>query len=60
MPGYNGENCSLTCPYPYYGVDCQRTCNCSRDLCDSSTGCIAPITGKQFEKNHHIFRDHEK
>lgn len=46
MPGYNGVNCSLSCPYPYYGVTCQRTCNCSRELCDVSTGCTSLNTGK--------------
>lgn len=47
MPGYNGINCTLLCPYPQYGVDCQRSCNCTRDLCNVSTGCIDPTTGKQ-------------
>lgn len=23
VPGYNGVNCSLPCPYPFYGVECQ-------------------------------------
>lgn len=44
MPGYIGLDCSLLCPYPYYGVQCQRTCNCSRDLCNVSTGCIRIVT----------------
>lgn len=50
MPGYNGINCTLLCPYPRFGVDCQRSCNCSRDLCDISTGCIGPTTGKHIGK----------
>eukprot|EP00105_Crassostrea_gigas_P034889 XP_019919037.1 PREDICTED: platelet endothelial aggregation receptor 1-like [Crassostrea gigas] len=37
-------NCSSLCPYPYYGVHCQRTCNCSRELCNVSTGCIRIVT----------------
>uniref|UniRef100_A0A8W8JIB5 Uncharacterized protein n=1 Tax=Magallana gigas TaxID=29159 RepID=A0A8W8JIB5_MAGGI len=44
MPGYGGVNCSSLCPYPYYGFNCQRTCNCSRNLCDVSTGCIRIVT----------------
>ncbi|XP_052710775.1 cell death abnormality protein 1-like [Crassostrea angulata] len=40
MPGYSGLNCSSPCPYPLYGVECQKSCNCNRDLCDVSTGCI--------------------
>lgn len=46
MPGYIGLDCSSLCPYPYYGVDCQRTCNCSRNLCDVYTGCIRIVTGE--------------
>lgn len=49
MLGHTGENCSSLCPYPYYGVDCQRPCNCSRDLCNVSTGCIDGLIG------NHIF-----
>lgn len=44
MPGYIGVHCSSPCPYPYYGVDCQRTCNCSSDFCDVSSGCIRIVT----------------
>lgn len=54
MPGYNGVNCSLLCPYPYFGVKCQRSCNCSRDLCDVSTGCIERSKG-----NYIFFNDHK-
>lgn len=50
MPGYTGINCTSLCPYPQYGVDCQRSCNCNKDLCDVSTGCIGPTTGKQKQK----------
>lgn len=50
MLGYNGINCTSLCPFPRYGVDCQGTCNCSKDLCDVSTGCIGSTTGKHIEK----------
>lgn len=56
MPGYTRENCSSPCPYPQYGVDCQITCNCSRDLCDISTGCISLTTGKRFENKIYFQR----
>lgn len=46
MPGYSGVNCSFSCPYPLYGIECQRSCNCIRDLCDVSTGCINYNKGK--------------
>lgn len=45
IPGYSGINCTSLCPYPQYGVDCQRECNCSKDMCDVSTGCQQITTG---------------
>lgn len=45
MPGYSGVNCSLQCPYPSYGVNCQKICNCIQELCDVSTGCQQTTTG---------------
>lgn len=39
MSGFIGMNCSVSCPYPYYGVECQRRCKCEKGLCDVSTGC---------------------
>lgn len=45
-PGYNGVNCSQLCPYPYYGVYCQRKCNCSKTLCDVFIGCIRIVEGE--------------
>lgn len=48
MDGYQGENCSLTCPYPFFGKECQRQCNCSEDLCDISKGCPIETTGIYF------------
>lgn len=48
MDGYNGENCSLTCPHPFFVKECQRQCNCSEDLCDISKGCPMETTGIYF------------
>lgn len=48
MSGYSGVNCSSLCPYPYYGKDCQRKCDCSRELCNVSTGCIVGLKGNHF------------
>lgn len=39
---------SLTCPYPFFGKECQMQCNCSKDLCDISTGCPIETTGIYF------------
>lgn len=29
----------IECPYPYYGLGCGETCNCSLSECSSLTGC---------------------
>lgn len=52
MPGYTGENCLTTCPYPYYGLDCQRECDCSRERCDVSSGCIDYSTSNSNYLHH--------
>lgn len=48
MPGYSGINCSTACPYPAYGHNCQRVCDCDEDICDLSTGCIQITAGKNI------------
>lgn len=45
MDGYHGENCSIPCPHPFFGKECQMKCNCSEDLCDISKGCPIETTG---------------
>lgn len=37
--GFTGIRCEEQCPFPTYGEICQKECNCTRDLCDFSTGC---------------------
>lgn len=44
-PGYAGPNCSFNCPHPTYGDGCQGTCECSKDECDSVTGCTPMSSG---------------
>lgn len=46
---YNGVNCSYTCPYQFYGVECQQSCNCMKDLCDVSTGCTSYNKGQHLK-----------
>lgn len=60
MPDCTGENCSISCPYPYYGVDCQIlcTCTCSSDLCDSSIGCMDVTTINWFYLCHNMLTSH--
>ncbi|XP_062599889.1 scavenger receptor class F member 1-like, partial [Saccostrea cucullata] len=47
LAGYSGDNCSLPCPYPfygdsqsypypYYGDGCQARCDCEKYLCNIS------------------------
>lgn len=45
MPGFSGLNCSYPCPYPSYGVHCQKICDCSKYECDMSVGCLQTTTG---------------
>lgn len=45
MLGYDGINCTKSCPYPGYGEGCQGTCYCEKDMCDVSTGCKPNTTG---------------
>lgn len=45
MQGFSGDNCTSRCPYPTYGRVCQELCNCSKDMCDVSTGCQSFTTG---------------
>ncbi|XP_056014621.1 scavenger receptor class F member 1-like isoform X3 [Ostrea edulis] len=39
MSGFYGENCALSCPLPYYGIQCRSKCNCSEDECHLQYGC---------------------
>lgn len=48
MPGYSGINCSTAYPYPAYGHNCQRVCDCDEDICDLSTRCIQITAGKNI------------
>lgn len=48
MKGYHGFNCTLQCPFPTYGIRCQKYCNCSKDLCDVSKGCSTLDNGTFF------------
>lgn len=45
MLGYDGINCTNSCPYPAYGEGCQGICYCEKDMCDVSTGCEPNTTG---------------
>lgn len=48
-PGYFGPNCTFQCPYPTYGEECQRYCDCANYSCDFATGCALLTTGTYFD-----------
>ncbi|XP_078314489.1 uncharacterized protein LOC144619682 [Crassostrea virginica] len=37
--GFYGPNCTIKCPFPTYGKDCQLDCRCSKSLCSHVDGC---------------------
>lgn len=40
-PGYTGTGCSIKCPKPLFGENCQKICNCSAlEFCDFIFGCL--------------------
>ncbi|XP_061192246.1 uncharacterized protein LOC133200471 [Saccostrea echinata] len=38
--GYFDVYCNRTCPYPYYGIDCDEKCQCEQQTCNFITGCL--------------------
>ncbi|XP_062572145.1 uncharacterized protein LOC134234098 isoform X3 [Saccostrea cucullata] len=42
--GYTGIGCRMTCPYPYYGVHCQKRCQCTKEKCNIALGCVSGTT----------------
>ncbi|XP_048749826.2 uncharacterized protein LOC125661723 isoform X2 [Ostrea edulis] len=46
--GYVGKNCSQKCKYPRYGAKCEYLCNCEKDMCDFSKGCLENVTDSIF------------
>ncbi|XP_062581683.1 uncharacterized protein LOC134243451 [Saccostrea cucullata] len=39
--GYFGQNCSMKCPYPNYGAECQLECTCNARRCNPFIGCVS-------------------
>lgn len=44
--GYTGLNCSKQCVYPNYGWKCKLECNCSKEYCNISSGCLEKLSSK--------------
>lgn len=47
IPGYTGLECTLKCPYPLFGKNCQKHCDCPTTKCNFQSGCL---NGKNTEK----------
>lgn len=51
--GYYGSNCSNSCRYPSYGVECQEECHCLKKACDHVIGCLDyAFDGKEREREN--------
>ncbi|XP_062572144.1 uncharacterized protein LOC134234098 isoform X2 [Saccostrea cucullata] len=48
--GYTGIGCRMTCPYPYYGVHCQKRCQCTKEKCNIALGCGTTTDRSVVEK----------
>ncbi|XP_056013529.1 scavenger receptor class F member 2-like [Ostrea edulis] len=44
MPGFYGSNCTIPCPYPVFGWDCQLKCTCSTEDCHHVYGCKRKVS----------------
>lgn len=40
LEGFIGKECTKSCLYPTYGRNCQFICNCTKEYCNVSTGCL--------------------
>ncbi|XP_062582475.1 multiple epidermal growth factor-like domains protein 10 [Saccostrea cucullata] len=57
MDGYTGSQCEIPCPYPGYGKDCQKFCNCKQQYCIHITGCkdgSATLWPPETTKKHNL------
>ena len=43
--GFIGTECEKPCIYPNYGRTCQLLCNCTREFCNFTEGCLVKSTG---------------
>nr|XP_022289432.1 scavenger receptor class F member 2-like [Crassostrea virginica] len=44
--GFYGKYCTVACPFPSYGRDCQDICNCPIDDCNFVMGCQEKTIGE--------------
>lgn len=44
--GYHGESCEQKCGFPWYGLGCQKKCNCIDKVCDHVKGCFPSSKGR--------------
>lgn len=43
--GFVGKGCKTPCTYPTYGRNCDLICDCKKEYCNVSMGCLQ---GKLF------------
>lgn len=48
--GYFGKDCATKCSYPVYGEDCQSICDCSKDSCHYSQGCLRNVETLSYQQ----------
>lgn len=48
--GYFGKDCRTKCSYPVYGEDCQSICDCSKDSCHYSQGCLWNVETLSYQQ----------
>lgn len=48
--GYFGKDCAKKCTYPVYGEDCQSICDCSKDSCHYSQGCLWNVENLSYQQ----------
>ncbi|XP_078337220.1 uncharacterized protein LOC111099142 isoform X4 [Crassostrea virginica] len=40
--GSMGKDCSIVCPYPFFGPNCKSHCDCEENICHEVKGISAP------------------
>lgn len=53
--GYRGKDCAIQCKYPRYGQGCQSLCNCLKNECHYSQGCILHTTTDTYYEKTSMF-----
>lgn len=49
--GFLANNCSISCRFPSYGLNCQKECNCTENICNFKDGCRQELTTYKIVAN---------